>query len=469
MAAPSGDDIPAQLAALLGRDAVQIRKTDESPPRISIIDVARAIAGHNADYSSLAVRNVCDQYPDVRDKITDFKFKGRGQRATPVTGVHGIIEVVMLLPGQQAARVRRHAAELLCRWLGGDLTMIDEVCRSRRIQEGLAVQSPADPRRIFGEAVEAAAPAMGEQQLARVCTDIVTRAMPAVLERVTAHIDERLANLASRQRVNLNVRAPKRPAPYARPLARDISHAGRPLPVSKFIDEKERADLTLKDVRKSFVPGFSMVVQILKKNQLRRDGASAVYVEQNHRPQILYTEDDRPIMEEAWALTEAHREDLSGARPAAAGVSPAAAGSHRTQRQIADYFTRPRARRASSCASGAIAALEDDGAGTAKWEDGGPQHELPISRAAHLTTRYARGVGQAGKLIYAEDDLHDQVSKVAGESLKAHLARVFLAKQQPGQEANYVFQVLRENKLVGVDANDIADDYTVVYLRLRGG
>ena len=96
MAAPSGDDIPAQLAALLGRDAVQIRKTDESPPRISIIDVARAITGHNADYSGQVVRNVCDQHPDVRGKITDFKFKGRGQRATPVTGVHGIIEVVML-------------------------------------------------------------------------------------------------------------------------------------------------------------------------------------------------------------------------------------------------------------------------------------------------------------------------------------------------------------------------------------
>ena len=68
MAAPSGDDIPAQLAALLGRDAVQIRKTDESPPRISIIDVARAITGHNADYSSLAVRNVCDQYPKSVEK-----------------------------------------------------------------------------------------------------------------------------------------------------------------------------------------------------------------------------------------------------------------------------------------------------------------------------------------------------------------------------------------------------------------
>ena len=74
MAAPSGDDIPSQLATLLGRDAVQIRRTNENPPRISIIDVARAITGHNADYSGQAVRNVCEQYPEVREKITDVRF-----------------------------------------------------------------------------------------------------------------------------------------------------------------------------------------------------------------------------------------------------------------------------------------------------------------------------------------------------------------------------------------------------------
>ena len=72
-----------------------------------------------------------------------------------MTDVRGIVEIVMLLPGHQAARVRRAAAELLCRWLGGDLTIIDEVCRNRMLQQELAVQNPADPRRAFGEAVEA--------------------------------------------------------------------------------------------------------------------------------------------------------------------------------------------------------------------------------------------------------------------------------------------------------------------------
>ena len=45
-----------------------------------------------------------------------------------------------------------------------------------------------------------------------------------------------------------------------------------------------------------------------------------MYVEQNHRAQLLYTEDDRALMEQAWELTEAHREDLAGrnAEPPAA-------------------------------------------------------------------------------------------------------------------------------------------------------
>ena len=60
----------------------------------------------------------------------------------------------MLHTTKQAARVRRQAAELLCRYLGGDISLVDEVCRLRGFQEELAVQAPDDPRRAFGEAVE---------------------------------------------------------------------------------------------------------------------------------------------------------------------------------------------------------------------------------------------------------------------------------------------------------------------------
>ena len=71
----------------------------------------------------------------------------------------------------------------------------------------------------------------------------------------------------------------------------------------------------------SCAPAFGMQVLILKKRKLGNDGRAAVYVEQNHRAQMLYTEEDRELMEEAWQLTAAHREDLTGrcAQPAVQG------------------------------------------------------------------------------------------------------------------------------------------------------
>ena len=53
----------------------------------------------------------------------------------------------MLLPGQCAARVRRRAAELIVRYLGGDLSIIAEVMANRGMQEELANGAPQDLRR----------------------------------------------------------------------------------------------------------------------------------------------------------------------------------------------------------------------------------------------------------------------------------------------------------------------------------
>ena len=84
-------DIPRQLAALLGRQTVRIRKTDETPPRISVIDVISAISGHNSSNAARAFARLGHDYPDVTANCSHVKFpdtKGRkGQRDTPVPGL----------------------------------------------------------------------------------------------------------------------------------------------------------------------------------------------------------------------------------------------------------------------------------------------------------------------------------------------------------------------------------------------
>ncbi len=120
-------------------------------------------------------------------------------------------------------------------------------------------------------------------EMARVCTEAINNAVPGIIDKLTALIDERLRH--DRQRINLNVRAPKRVAnqpPISRDM-RDISGAGRPLPLAKYLDEREATDPSWGGVRKSLTPFFGMQMQILKKRKLREDGAEGIWVEQNHR------------------------------------------------------------------------------------------------------------------------------------------------------------------------------------------
>ena len=67
------------------------------------------------------LERIKESHPEVYPNWINFRFPGRGQRETPIADVRGIVEIVMLLPGRHAARVRRQAAELLCKYLGGDL------------------------------------------------------------------------------------------------------------------------------------------------------------------------------------------------------------------------------------------------------------------------------------------------------------------------------------------------------------
>jgi len=70
------------------------------------------------------------------------------------------LEFAFLLPGRAAAKVRKEAAKLLVRYIGGDLSLADEVCRINSVQAALA-KIPDDERtseqrtaRLFGESVE---------------------------------------------------------------------------------------------------------------------------------------------------------------------------------------------------------------------------------------------------------------------------------------------------------------------------
>ena len=89
-----GDDIRAQLAALLGKPLArigQVRKTDETPPRVSVIDVICAVMGLNGNNAAMTFARLKDEHPDLTTICGQVKFtdcKGRkGNRGTPVIDV----------------------------------------------------------------------------------------------------------------------------------------------------------------------------------------------------------------------------------------------------------------------------------------------------------------------------------------------------------------------------------------------
>ena len=113
-------DIQQELSVILGTHIRQpIRRTDEDPPRISAIDIATVLTGKTRHEAAQDFRRIVTQYPEVRENCSKFCFKGRGQRATPMATTRGAVELAFLLPGRHAARIRRQAADLLVRWLGG--------------------------------------------------------------------------------------------------------------------------------------------------------------------------------------------------------------------------------------------------------------------------------------------------------------------------------------------------------------
>ena len=67
-----------------------------------------------------------------------------------MTDARGIVEVILLLPGKVAARFRAETASVMVRFLGGDLSLVDELAEIHLAQKNLPEDHPA---RLFGQTV----------------------------------------------------------------------------------------------------------------------------------------------------------------------------------------------------------------------------------------------------------------------------------------------------------------------------
>ena len=71
-------DLMASLTQLDEHAVQQIRKTTETPPRLSVIDLVAAVTGFTPHAAANAVLRLKAAYPEVSSLDGHFRFGGRG-------------------------------------------------------------------------------------------------------------------------------------------------------------------------------------------------------------------------------------------------------------------------------------------------------------------------------------------------------------------------------------------------------
>ncbi|ESA35952.1 prophage antirepressor [Leptolyngbya sp. Heron Island J] len=101
----------------------KIRRTEDG--RCSVYDLIRAVGQKKNPYT--AWDRLTATYPEVLAICEDWKFKGARQRKTPVVNLQGWLQILPLLPGAMGKKYREEAAQLVTRYIQGDVTLAAEV------------------------------------------------------------------------------------------------------------------------------------------------------------------------------------------------------------------------------------------------------------------------------------------------------------------------------------------------------
>ena len=138
-------------------NGVNIRRTKDTPPKVSVYDIMTAITDNDSKNASDNFSRLCERFPEVRASSANFKFPGQGQRPTPVTDARGFVMILNLLPGEKAAHFRMSSADIMVRYLGGDQSLIAEINRNAAAQEALPENNIG---KLFGATVAASSTAI---------------------------------------------------------------------------------------------------------------------------------------------------------------------------------------------------------------------------------------------------------------------------------------------------------------------
>ena len=134
-------DLSVQLANLLHKEVVSIRKHACTPLKISLFDVFAAIDGCDATAAAGHLRRLIDVYTYIGPRCEQIAWRAGGASSEAAPGsdqrvlmadLATVVDIVRLFPEQRAKKVREEAAKLFVRFVGGDLDPERELLQDYR-------------------------------------------------------------------------------------------------------------------------------------------------------------------------------------------------------------------------------------------------------------------------------------------------------------------------------------------------
>lgn len=128
--------LPIQNLLIPELDNASIRRTPDG--KCSVYDLM-SIVSESKHYRKTWLR-LCRQNTEVVAKCHYFQFPGQGQKPTPVVDRDGWSYIFFLLPGLLGQKYRKHAGELILRYLDADITIAESIVERNN--------TPADIQRL---------------------------------------------------------------------------------------------------------------------------------------------------------------------------------------------------------------------------------------------------------------------------------------------------------------------------------
>jgi len=123
--------------SVTGTNLIDGIRVDRATQKGSVYDVIHIVSGKQENYASQAFARIKKTNPEITPKCCRLKIDGKGH-VTPVADAATLVEIAWLVPGKAAAAFRRKGAESVCRLLGGDLQLVDEIQRRHAQVTGTA-------------------------------------------------------------------------------------------------------------------------------------------------------------------------------------------------------------------------------------------------------------------------------------------------------------------------------------------